>query len=158
MFQLNMRGHFPVRVTKHWNRLARELVVSPSLEIVRTCLDTILHNVLWVILLSSGVRLEDLQRSLPTLFILWFCDLQLRVRTLFVQNQSNRTFTRVKELIVNVYFERTMYLNLGQIVSRVHIWVPSFLTSYPNARGMLIKCTEPRIKPSRKQNSKAKLN
>ncbi|GAB0181871.1 hypothetical protein GRJ2_000652400 [Grus japonensis] len=36
---------------RHCNRLPREVVESPSLEIFRTCLATILCNLLWVILL-----------------------------------------------------------------------------------------------------------
>lgn len=34
------------RVTEHWNRLPREAVESPSLEIFRIHLDTLLCNVL----------------------------------------------------------------------------------------------------------------
>ncbi|GAB0205764.1 hypothetical protein GRJ2_003042000 [Grus japonensis] len=46
-FHLNMRKNFfTVRVTKHWNRLPREAVESPSLEIFKTCLDVILYNLL----------------------------------------------------------------------------------------------------------------
>jgi len=46
-FHLNMRKNFfPLRVTEHWNRLPREVVESPSLEIFKTRLDNILCSLL----------------------------------------------------------------------------------------------------------------
>jgi len=46
-FQLNMRKNFfPLKVTEHWNRLRREVVESPSLEISRTRLDKVLCSLL----------------------------------------------------------------------------------------------------------------
>jgi len=46
-FQLNMRKNFfPLRVTEHWNRLSREVVESPSLEIFKTHLDAVLCSLL----------------------------------------------------------------------------------------------------------------
>ncbi|GAB0209215.1 hypothetical protein GRJ2_003387200 [Grus japonensis] len=45
-FHLNVRKNFTLRVTKHWNRLPREVVESPSVEIFKTHLDMILCNLL----------------------------------------------------------------------------------------------------------------
>ncbi|GAB0180684.1 hypothetical protein GRJ2_000533800 [Grus japonensis] len=51
-FHLNMRKNFfTPRLTEHWNRLPREVVESPSLEIFKTRPDVILCNLLWMILL-----------------------------------------------------------------------------------------------------------
>ncbi|KFV87219.1 hypothetical protein N308_01789, partial [Struthio camelus australis] len=46
-FHLNLRKNFfTVRVTTHWNRLSREVVECPSLEIFKSCLDRFLGNLL----------------------------------------------------------------------------------------------------------------
>ena len=73
-FQLNMRKNFPLRVTEPWNRLPREAVESPSLEIFKTCVDKVLCSLFWVTLLQQGGWTGDPQRSLPTPTILGFCD------------------------------------------------------------------------------------
>ena len=48
------KNFFPLRVTEHWNRLPREAVESPSLEIFKTHLDKVLCSLLWVTLLRQG--------------------------------------------------------------------------------------------------------
>jgi len=46
-FHLNMRKNFfTLRVTEHWNRLPREVVEFPSLEIFKTRLDEVLCSLL----------------------------------------------------------------------------------------------------------------
>jgi len=46
-FHLNMRNNFfTLRVTEHCNRLCREVVESPSLEIFKTRLDKVLCSLL----------------------------------------------------------------------------------------------------------------
>jgi len=45
-FLLNMKKNFPLRVTEHWNRLPREVVDSPSLDIFKTRLDAVLCSLL----------------------------------------------------------------------------------------------------------------
>jgi len=57
---------FTLRVMEPWNRLPREVVESPSLEIFKTPLDKALCSLLWVTLLRQGVGPDDPQRSLPT--------------------------------------------------------------------------------------------
>jgi len=46
-FHLNMRKNFfTLRVAEHWNRLPRDVVDSPSLEIFKTRLDKVLCSLL----------------------------------------------------------------------------------------------------------------
>jgi len=45
-FHLEMRKSFTLRVTEPWNRLPREVVESPSLEIFKTFLDKVLCSLL----------------------------------------------------------------------------------------------------------------
>ena len=47
-------------VVKHWDRLPREAVESPSLEILKTQHDKVLSNQLLLTVLELGVGLDDL--------------------------------------------------------------------------------------------------
>jgi len=40
------KNFFPLRVTEHWNRLPREVVECPSLEMFKTRLDKVLCSLL----------------------------------------------------------------------------------------------------------------
>lgn len=53
-FHLNMRKNFfTVRMTEHWKRLGREVVKSPSLEVLKIHMDVILSNLLQVALAGN---------------------------------------------------------------------------------------------------------
>ena len=58
-------------VTEHWNRLPREVMESPSLEIFKTFLEK--SCAMWSKLpcFGRGIGVDDAQRSLPTPTILW---------------------------------------------------------------------------------------
>jgi len=44
-FLLNFRKHFfTVRMTEHWYRLPGDVVDSPTLEVLKVCLDMVLGN------------------------------------------------------------------------------------------------------------------
>jgi len=67
----NMRKSFiTLTMTVHWNRLPKEAVEFPSLEIFKIHLDCFLCNLLWSTCFCRGVGFDDPQRSFPTPMVL----------------------------------------------------------------------------------------
>ena len=64
------KNFFTVRVMEHWDRVPREAVESPSMEIFKTRLDTYLCDLLYGTCFGRQFGLVDLLKSLPTPAIL----------------------------------------------------------------------------------------
>jgi len=66
-FLLNIcKYFFTVRVTEHQDRLPREVVEPPTLQIFKSCLDMVLGNRFQVVLLEQGELDQMISRSIPT--------------------------------------------------------------------------------------------
>jgi len=62
-FRLDIRKKFLWRVVRHWNRLPREAVDAPSLEVFKARLDGALSNLVWwevSLHMAGGLELGDL--------------------------------------------------------------------------------------------------
>ena len=62
-FRLDIRKKsFTIRVVRHWNRLPREAVDAPSLEVFKARLDGALSNLVWwevSLPMAEGLELHD---------------------------------------------------------------------------------------------------
>ena len=65
------KNFFTVRVTEHWNRLPREVVESPSMEIFKIQMDTFLRILLEGTCFSRGLNQMTSRDSFQPLN---FCD------------------------------------------------------------------------------------
>jgi len=74
-FRLDIRKKFfTMKVVKHWNRLPREAVDTPSLAVFKARLVGALSNLVWwkmSLLMAGGLEPDDL----PTLTTLWFYEM-----------------------------------------------------------------------------------
>lgn len=74
LFCLNIKSHLlTVRVDEHTNRFLREVVVSLSVEISKTWLNTVLGNFLYMKILLFGKRVAEII-SRSTFWLQPFCD------------------------------------------------------------------------------------
>ena len=58
-----MKKFFTVRVVRHWNRLPREVVAGPPLEVFKARLDGALRNLVWrkvPLPMVGALKLDDL--------------------------------------------------------------------------------------------------
>ena len=62
-FKLNLRRKFfTQRVVTHWNRLLKEVVDAPSLELFKARLDVALGSLVWWLVtlhIAGGLKLDD---------------------------------------------------------------------------------------------------
>lgn len=81
-------------VVKHWSRLRRNAVGSPSLVIFRTCPVTVLGNLLLLSLLEQSAWVGDHKSSLPASAVLWFWQLSGTIRACYriLKWRSARTY------------------------------------------------------------------
>ena len=101
-FNTSMRKNFfIVRVTEHWNRLPREVVETPPLEIFKTYLDAFLCDLLYRTCFS---RLDlMISRSPIILHPLQFYDSVIHLRLLLVFFY----FSKIKHMISGTSFIKT---------------------------------------------------
>lgn len=66
-------------MVRHWNRLAREVMEPPSLEVLNRHLDLVLGDSLGVTMVVLGRWLDFMILNLPALMILRLCGMSLLI-------------------------------------------------------------------------------
>lgn len=123
---------------KNWNRLPREAVEPPSLEIPKTWQGTALSTLLCrQHCLEWGVGVDDLQRSLPTSTILWFkcnlfyqvCNSYLNLEKLPLSENGHmiRQVTALEKSGDPIFGVSCFYFSAGQVFSLVtFLWLKRY--------------------------------
>ena len=110
---------FTVRVTEDWHKMSREVVESPSLEILKKYLDIIMGNQLWVTLLEQECWTRWAQRSLSTWTILWFCNRDLchiRPKPTEGTELNKSVHSRINSKVAAPYIESNWNINCIRLI------------------------------------------
>lgn len=117
--------HFKIfhsKVVKHLNRLPREAVKSPSLDLQNLTEHGTEQPALADLLLSRRVWLNNLQRGFPNSDIVWFCK-QFTLAVLFFS--GNATLLWTTTLIKKVILLKTQFHTFNDLYKNAPLHLPA---------------------------------